>query len=137
MTQESPDRLEQRIRQALDERAEGLDAATLSRLRQARQQALDQGRRSPWWRRPWDWTGGGETGMPGVTRWAGALAGITLLALGLAIWQQRSDQAWPEAGDDLEVLASSDDLMLYQQLDFYLWLEQEREAQDNGSGSST
>ncbi len=113
---EAQQEIEDRVRRALDERAAGLDAATLSRLRQAREQALARGGRRSWWQR---WPAGGGL------RWASALAAGLLLVVGLVVWQQAGRQGLDGAVDDLEVLASSDDLKLYQDLDFYLWLERE------------
>ncbi len=129
MNRESPERLEQRLRQALDREAEGLDGATLSRLRQARQQALDHAGGSGWQ----IWFAGG----PGIGRVIGALAGIVTLAFGLMVWQQWQEREVPMVADDLEVLAGSDDLMFYRQLDFYLWLERQQEAEESGAGRST
>ena len=103
--------LQQRARAALDARAETLDGATRSRLRQARAraQALARARRPV-----------ATTPRP---RWAVALAAVLLLAVAL-VWQQQAGRLAPEAVEDLEVLASSDDLELYQDLDFYLWLDE-------------
>ncbi len=113
---EAQQEIEDRVRRALDERAAGLDAATLSRLRQAREQALAGGAGRGWWQR---WPAGGGL------RWASAVAAGLLLVVGLVVWQQAGRQGLDGAVDDLEVLASSDDLKLYQDLDFYLWLERE------------
>jgi len=120
MSERLDDDLEGRIRRALDEKAEGLDAATLSRLRQARERALARRPGSPG---RLAWPGGG------AARWAGALAGVALLLVaGWTVWRQAAGPALPVAGDDLEVLASAEDLSLYQELDFYLWLERERKS---------
>jgi|AMFO01.1.fsa_nt_gi hypothetical protein len=119
MSERLDDDLEGRIRRALDEKAEGLDAATLSRLRQARERALARRPGTPGWLA---WPGGG------AARWAGALAGVALLVVGWTVWRQATERALPVAGDDLEVLASAEDLRLYQELDFYLWLERERKG---------
>ncbi len=101
--------LQQRAREALDARAEALDGATRSRLRQARAQALARARR--------------PVATAPRLRWAVALAAVLLLAVAV-VWQQQASRLAPEAVEDLEVLASSDDLELYQDLDFYLWLDE-------------
>ena len=136
MTSESDDRLERQLVRALEQRVEELDDTTLSRLQRARQRALAAGEeqhRTRWWR-----PGGDHSSWPGgAVRWAGAVAGIALLALGLAVWQQIRDQGLPLPGDDLEVLASSEDLMLYRQLDFYLWLERQQEMGGQEDGDRT
>ena len=100
------------IRQQLDTRARDLDAATLSRLNQARQAALQAAR-------------------PGKARswlWPTALAGAFSLALAIAIWPRLMPQATlPPAGaasaDDFSMLAGEEQLELYEELDFYAWLE--------------
>lgn len=109
--------IEERVREALDARASALDGATLSRLRQAREAALRQPGSSRWLP---DLSGNG-------LRWAGAAAGVLLLVVALSVWRQAGV---PPQGvmDDLEVLASSEDLDLYRDLDFYLWLEQQEGA---------
>ncbi len=104
------ERFEQQIRQTLDQSSAGLDGETLSRLRQARSQALAAARPRP--ARPNRW-------MP-----AAAMAGITTLAVG--IWLQQPSQESPAllAGiEDIELLAAQEDIEFYEDLDFYLWLE--------------
>ncbi len=137
MRQSSSDNFERQLRQALDRRAEGLDAATLSRLRQARERALARWHDTGRWRLLGRWLAIWN-GAPGVAPWAAGLAGVTALVVGLAIWHGTGDQGWPMIGDDLEVLASNEDLMLYQDLDFYLWLEQEAGLiREHEAGNST
>jgi anti-sigma-K factor RskA len=122
------------VRARLDESARDLDAATLSRLNQARQAALAAARpRAPWWRfAPW---------IVGATATA-ALA----LAVGLALTLPGSpesavvtvaasvDAAGPDVADldasglevaDLDMLAAPDDLALYEDMEFYAWLDDE------------
>jgi hypothetical protein len=100
----------------LDESADALDAATLSRLNRARQAALSQGR--------------------GVSsRWTVAvgLAGAALalvLAFGLGERQARQSVPAPVAigqAGDAEALASDDNLDLYENLDFYAWLDAQQQ----------
>ncbi len=79
MNDRSP--FDEAARQALDTRAEGLDGATLSRLRQARVTAIEQGTRRHRWFSHW---------VP-VT---GALATAALLAMNL--WHDQMPQPAPE-----------------------------------------
>jgi anti-sigma-K factor RskA len=117
------------VRARLDESARDLDAATLSRLNQARQAALAAARpRRPWWRiAPY---------LVGATATA-ALA----LAVGLALTLPGSpesavapvaaglDVAGLDAADldaaDLDMLSAPDDLALYEDMEFYAWLDDE------------
>lgn len=111
-------------RQALDESAQNLDAATLSRLNRARQRAL-------------------EKAHPGARTWflpaglAGACAVLLVVAL---VWQRptRVPSAGPDpfiagpgtpaggngfSANDLELVSSDDGIEFYQDLDFYAWLD--------------
>jgi hypothetical protein len=104
----------------LDESTDALDAATLSRLNRARHAALAQ--RRPAWS---GWVVG--TGLAGATL-------ALVLAFGLG---QR--HALPPAGapvaieqvGDADALASDDNLDLYENLDFYAWLDAQ---QQDGNG---
>ncbi len=113
-------------RHLLDESADGLDAATLSRLNRARQAALaPRSRRMP---RPWLLPAG--------------LAGACAMLLVVAIWAPH--HAAPIAGDAGRLASGAsaaveatdtpggdDSLEFYQDLDFYAWLD--AQAKD-GSG---
>jgi len=136
MKPETTDPLQYRIRQALDESADNLDAATRSRLRQARQQALQQP--AGWRQLVAGWYNRLQTVATSVllpVKAIGALAGVTLLALWLVFWRQDELPVWPPTSGELETMVTSADLELYQQLDFYLWLEQNRK--EGSSGDST
>jgi hypothetical protein len=115
-------------RDLLDESAQALDAATLSRLNRARQAALEQRhRRLP---RPWFLSAG--------------LASACVLLLAMAVWHVRTPgpvatgpalSSAPAAAsssfssNDMDMVSSDDSLELYQDLEFYAWLE----AQDQDS----
>jgi hypothetical protein len=109
----------------LDESADGLDAATLSRLNRARQGALGQRRR-----RVRDW-------LP-----VGAVAACTMLvALMVANDHRRAHHGTPElplaaqteSAGDVDLVSSDDSLEFYQDLEFYAWLEAQQQDQDLGS----
>lgn len=99
-------------RRELDAGTEALDAATLSRLNRARQAALEAGtaRRAPRWLAP--------------AFAAGACAALAIAAA-LPLIRGDAEPALPvaEAGADFEMLATAEDLALYQDLEFYAWLE--------------
>jgi hypothetical protein len=111
------DPLMQRVREQLDRETEDLDGATQSRLRQARERALAQVDRS------------------GANRWwvptAGlATAAAVVLALGVTLRTPQESTPPDSALGDLEMLASSEDLEMLDDLEFLLWLEAELE--ENG-----
>ncbi|MEO5560449.1 MAG: hypothetical protein ABIO49_11215 [Dokdonella sp.] len=104
----------------LDESADALDAATLSSLNRARQAALAQRRPrlSAWM------MGSGFVGA--------ALA--LVLAFGLRQHPASSPMSAPVAIEpvvDADALASDDNLDLYENLDFYAWLDAQ---QQDGNG---
>ena len=104
----------------LEHSAQSLDAATLLRLNRARQAALAQRRRS--------WQG-----------WAigSSLAGATLaliVAFGLGHRISTAPVSAPDARQlsvaDAATLTSDDNLDLYENLDFYVWLNAEQHGND-------
>lgn len=106
------------VRQELDASARDLDAATLSRLNRARQAALAEvGHKRRSWR---IW-------MPGLVAALG-------LSLAIGLWLRPSTQtATPELSDpaqDFAMLASPDDLKMYDDLEFYAWLDAQQSASD-------
>jgi len=111
----------QKVNAHLDEQAEHLDAATQSRLNQARQRALEHVKSSE------------QDHMTDVIagtrfRWlpASAMAGIAIVALGSFLFLQNINTV-PEGGldDPLEIVTSNNNLDMYEQLDFYMWLVEE------------
>lgn len=100
----------------LDQSADALDAATLSRLNRARQAALAQRHRATW---P-IWMGGG----------LGACALALVVAFGVA---QRTPLQSPvaiDAASDADAVAADDNLDLYENLDFYAWLDAQQQDGD-------
>ncbi|MCB1634921.1 MAG: hypothetical protein KDI51_10060 [Xanthomonadales bacterium] len=103
-----------RSRQLLDDSLNDFDAATLSRLNQARQRALSQldtRRRWAWWQ---------------------PLTGVALAAALVIALLPRQPQTLPatsvSVGEfDLALLSESEDLELLENLEFYAWLEQEED----------
>ena len=111
-------------KQALDESARNLDAATLSRLNRARQRALEQARP----RRVRTWF------VP-----AGLASACAVLLVAALVWHRPTGAPPPTAdpfiagpaapggngfsANDLELVSSDDGIEFYQDLDFYAWLD--------------
>ena len=117
-------------KRALDESAQSLDAATLSRLNRARQRALELSRP----RRLRSWF------VP-----AGLASACAVLLAVAVVWHRPTAPsnaldpfvAVPGAGqaaggfsaNDLDLVSSDDGIEFYQDLDFYAWLD--AQGQDN------
>jgi hypothetical protein len=99
-------------KELFDDSVERLDAATLSRLNQGRQQALQEIR---------------ETGTAGQwARWvpAGGLAAAAAVAV--VVWQGMPvEHSAPAAGTatDFEIMLSEDSLDMLEDLEFYSWID--------------
>jgi hypothetical protein len=121
--------IERQLRATFDASLTGLDARTLSRLNQSRQQAVEAAQR----RQPW-------SGRSGWTTWAplGALAAGVLVAV--VVWRMPAEPQAPVIAqavvapaapavdllpEPLELLTSGEDLELAAaaDLDFYAWVE--------------
>ena len=121
MSDEGPQRdqqaFERRTKSLFDASLVGLDAATRSRLRQARQRAVAV----PWPRFGWR-----------ILAPAGAVAAAAL-ALSVVLWQPAHDptsEGSLQAASlgDLELLLGEEDLeMLDEEIEFYAWLEEQPE----------
>ncbi len=98
-------------KELFDDSVERLDAATLSRLNQGRQQALQEIR---------------ETGTAGQwARWvpAGGLAAAAVVAV--VVWQGMPvEHSAPAAGTatDFEIMLSVDSMYMLEDLEFYSWI---------------
>lgn len=114
-----PDELDpaaaQRVRAHLEQGAQQLNVYTVQRLAQARAAAL-QGARAP--RRARRWL------LPlGAAVTAALVVSVTLHSM------RTPDRAVAEVVTlDLDLLTSRDDLELYQELEFYAWLDDEHES---------
>jgi hypothetical protein len=112
---------ERHAKQAFDRSVRDLDAATRSRLSQARAAALEHvdGRDT---RRGWTWS----------LAPAGAVA-ASVLAVAVLVWQNgpRTELGLqPTAFQDIEILLGEDGLeieMLDEEIEFYAWLEEQPE----------
>ena len=110
MTQHDEDKLTANIKQSLDKSADELDAQILSRIRQVRARALEQTEKEP-------------LNLFGVM--SGALATACVMVFAVMIILESPDTTHMTPVDDLELISSSDNLDLYEELDFYEWLEDE------------
>ncbi len=114
MNREDEERnIQERAGDLLDERLEELDEETLARLHAARRSALDalDTRRHGWM------TVGG---------WAAAAASLLLV---VSLWDggERMPES-PDVFEDLELLSTKEDMEFIEDLDFYLWLEDEQQT---------
>ena len=106
------DELTSQAKALFDDSVERLDAATLSRLNQCRQQALKEIR---------------ETGSGGEwARWvpAGGLAAAAVVAV--VVWQGAPvEHSVPPAGSttDFEIMLGEDSLDMLEDLEFYSWMD--------------
>lgn len=114
-------RLEQHSREMFDASVAGLDARTRSRLNRARQAALEAARH--------------HSASP--IRWlvpVGSAAALGLATL-IAVQFMHSDDATPAvaepnavaSSDDLEIIASNEELEMLREVEFYAWLETQPE----------
>ncbi len=106
--------------QQLDESARDLDAATLSRLNRARQAALAEVRHK---------RAGWSMWLPGLVM----AMGLTL-AIGLML-RPATSPSMPAAdpAQDFAMLSEADNLDMYEDLEFYAWLD----AQPSSDASSS
>ena len=110
------DPLARRARALLDESAAGLDAATLTRLHQARNRAVaGAGRPAAWFR----------LGLPAATLAATA----TLVALlTLPLERPTPAEQTPLVMEDLDLLVELEELELIEEMEFYGWLAAQPDA---------
>lgn len=101
-----------RLKDRLDQRLEALDGETVAQLHAARQKALQSMPRS---RPRWIAMGG----------WAAAAASVLLV---MTLWNT-DIRSVDEPGfiEDLELLSTKEDIEFIEDLDFYLWLEDEQQ----------
>jgi len=103
----------------LDSSTESLDSNTAIKLRRIRQQALAQSpqRVARWW-----------IPMGAISATAAAALVATLMTTTLA------PQAHVDTIEDIDILASSDSTDLYEQVDFYEWLDSQQGNKGSNAG---
>ncbi len=96
-----------RARELFDESVERLDAATLSKLNQARHAALASSSRSAtiW------------------LRWLPATGLVAAAVIAVVMLQGRAGIDMPGNAEDFEILLGQDDLEMIEELEFYSWIE--------------
>jgi type VI protein secretion system component VasF len=102
----------EKARQSLLASEEQLDAATASRLRDARRKAVEA-------------AGEREGGFFRIPNWArvGGVATAAAAVLVFMIWFDTPKQDLPvKSPDELEIVLNADNMDLYEDLDFYEWL---------------
>jgi len=114
MNKESDDKLAVNIRQTLDDSVESLDANTLSRIRQVRAQAIDKAVAK---------TVIQQTNWSAIMSGAMATACVMVFAVMILLKTPVAKQTVPM--DDLDLISSSESLELYEDLEFYEWLEED------------
>lgn len=114
--------VERRAQALFEESVADLDGHTRSKLTQARHAALAAARApGARWRHWWLPAGGFATA---------ALA--ALLFLNLRVPESMTSEV--PAVDDIEIIASADNLDLLEDVDFYSWLDSEPDAGSSGAG---
>lgn len=110
--------LETKARDAYRDSLAGMDAATRSRLTQARHRALEElpKRRAARWR----WVPAG----------AAAAAAVVMVLLVVSPDLGFDERVANEAPDDLEILLGEDELEMIDELEFYAWIDELDELQD-------
>jgi len=115
-------RLRELTKQSLDQSLDEIDGATLSRLRQARYAAINQGKR----RAPVFLT------RPAMV----SVFSVTILAITLVLLSSNPSGEMPpqlanddsaQQMDDFNLLANGEDLDLVKDLEFFEWLEQQED----------
>ena len=108
---------ERRTKRAFDDSVAALDAATRSKLTQARYRALEEQ------------TSARDRGFRSSLLPAGTVAATALVAF-LVVWQATPPAPVPQTAalGDLEILLGEEDLqMLDEEIEFYGWLEEQPE----------
>ncbi len=126
-SRQQDDRLIERIRRRLDESVAELDEATLSRLAQARQRALSaepgHSRRARRWIRSLAVRPASDWLVP-----AGALASVVATVLALALTVSEPENGLARQVEDLDLLSAGEELELYENLEFYQWLDEREQT---------
>ena len=115
---ETEDKFLNAAKRALDEAEKNLDAGTVTRLRTARREAIEQGLRRPSRRRPgWLLPVGGF-----------ATAAIVFAVAGLLWFSAPNPNLLQANVSDIELLTAHENPEFFADLDFYDWLDNDSDA---------
>jgi hypothetical protein len=120
MTNEAKDDIEAGTKSLFDESVAGLDGATRSRLTRARQRALAEVARPRW------------AGLGFPVPVAAAVAAIAVVAATLVLRDAAEPiPAFAEVAEfsDFDLLLEGDEFDLFEDLEFYAWLEEQPELE--------
>ncbi len=115
MTKINEDELNSNIKRSLDNSIDSLDANTLSNIRQIHADAIDKVNS----KNHAIWSGNKRGFVIGGI----ATACVMLLAVSLLLHSPTSMQSIPV--EDIELISSSGSFELYEELEFYEWLEED------------
>ena len=122
MNRSFEEKLQTLSQQTFNSQLNELDEDVLKRLRESRRKAIasikPQGKRI-------------EISFPSwlsTASTATAFASVALITASLWLGDDFTHQSTPTAMDDVALLSSTDDLEFYENLDFYIWLEDENNA---------
>ena len=103
-----------RVRRALDDSVDNLDARTLSRLTQARNRALEKAKSRPYLHRRSSWLS-----------LAGLVTATAVVVLAIFLARDPSGPQHYSSIEDVEILAASENPEFFAELEFYAWLAEE------------
>jgi NifB/MoaA-like Fe-S oxidoreductase len=114
MNKKSDNEFTQRAKKLFDASVDGIDAATLSTLNQARQRALATQQHA------------------GVLRWvpAAGVAAVTFVAVMVILPGPTDVEVMPTTVTDMEILLGEDSIEMLEDLEFYSWID----VADEGDG---
>jgi len=107
---EQPETFEKRMKDKFDESVDALDAATLSKLNRARQEALSELQQP---RHQW-------------SRWMPATGAVAAILVAVVVLQSPSaidDVAGTATVTDMEILLGEDSIEMLEDLEFYSWID--------------
>jgi hypothetical protein len=103
-----------RVRRALDDSVDNLDARTLSQLTQARHRALEEAKSKPYVHR-----------RPFWFSLAGLVTVTVVVFLAIFLARDPSGPKYYSAIEDVEILAASENPEFFAEMEFYAWLAEE------------